>query len=40
MKLLEQFKDTFPYMSSEYYEKQQYGFCVWRLMASRLTEDD
>ena len=31
MKLLEQFKDTLPYMQSEYCRKQQYSFCNWLL---------
>ena len=37
-KLLEQFKDTLPYMPSEYCGKQQYGFCTWLLGRLRMIE--
>ena len=38
MNFLEQFKDTFPYMPSEYCGKQQYGVCIWPLGRLRTTE--
>ena len=38
MKLLEKFKDTLPYMPSEYCRKQQYGFCIWPLGRLRTTD--
>ena len=38
MKLLEQFKDTLPYMPSEYCGKQQSGFCIWPLGQLSTTE--
>ena len=37
-KLSEQFKDTLPYIPSEYCGKQQYGFCIWPLGRLRTTE--
>ena len=38
MKLLEQFKNTLPYMPSEFCGKQQYGFYIWPLGRLRTTE--
>ena len=35
---LEQFKDTLPYMPSEYCGKQQSGICIWPLGRLRTTE--
>ena len=37
-KLLVQFKDTMPYMPSEYCGKQQFRFCIWPLGRLMTTE--